>query len=130
MQQTGSFQTGFHQNRTVFFTASSVLLLFAGRVVLYYFLESGLGASPPCSVLSTEVRPLSFCYRSVYFVESEYKNQIQDPTKEGTVRDVELYSNLKTIAESIPERRSCCIMILDGPAKRGFGKTMPEAGLL
>lgn len=44
-----------------------------------------------------------FCYRSVYFVESEYKNQIQDPTKEGTVRDVELYSNFKTIAESIPE---------------------------
>lgn len=38
-----------------------------------------------------------------YFVESEYKNQIQDPTKEGTVCDVELYSNFKTIAESIPE---------------------------
>lgn len=36
-------------------------------------------------------------------MESEYKNQIQDPTKEGTVRDAELYSNFKTIAESIPE---------------------------
>ena len=61
-------------------------------------------------------------------MESEYKNQIQDPTKEGTVRDVELYSNFKTIAESIPE--TPVLLYNDGPARQGFVKTMTEAGLL
>ena len=36
----------------------------------------------------------------------------------------------KPLPKVFPKRRSCCIMIPDGPARRGFGKTMPEAGLL
>ena len=73
-----------------------------------------------------------FVNKILYFVESEYKNQIQDPTKEGTVCDVELYSNFKTIAESIPE--TSVLLYNDsgrpGQARQGFVKTMTEAGLL
>lgn len=65
---------------------------------------------------------------------NKYKNQAQDPTKEGTVRDAEvfhfvLYSNFKTIAESIPE--TPVLLYNDsGRTSQGFVKTMTEAGLL
>ena len=36
----------------------------------------------------------------------------------------------KPLPKVFPKRRSCCIMIPDGPARQGFVKTMTEAGLL